>query len=113
MIMLGTLTFTAECAMAVAESFGRIAPVPDFMRVTGPYVRSSIAGGIATISIYEFDDAGADAAIDYLKQRYATFSQIAGVASTLEEWLGIDVVMQLLEESSSVTDALESASFRI
>lgn len=113
MIMMGTLTFTAECAMAVAENFGRIAPVPDFMKLIGPYVRSSIEGGISTISIYEFDDVRAGAAIDYLKARYATFSEIAGVTSTIEEWLGVDVVMQLLEESHSVTDALEAVSFRI
>ncbi len=113
MIMIGTLTFTAENAAAVAETFGRITPVPSFMKLLGPYIRSSIEGGIATISIYEFDDARADAAIDYLKQRYATFSAIPGVASNIEEWLGIDAVMQLLEQSNSVTDALESVSFRI
>jgi hypothetical protein len=113
MIMIGTLTFAAECAMAVAETFGRVTPVPDFMKPMGPYIRSNIEGGIATISIYEFDEARADAAIDYLKQRYATFSEIEGVTSNIEEWLGIDAVMQLLEESNSVTDALEAVSFRI
>lgn len=113
MIMIGTMTFSAECAMAVAQSFGRIAPVPDFMKLMGPYVRSSIAGGISTISIYEFDDEQADAAIDYLKQRYATFAEIPGVSSTIEEWLGIGMVLQLLDETQSVTAALDAVSFRI
>ncbi len=111
--MLGTLTFNADCAMSVAETFGRIAPAPDFMKLTGPYVRSSIAGGISTLSIYEFNDARADAAVDYLKARYANFAAIAGVNASIEEWLGIDAVLQLLEESNSVTDALEAVSFRI
>lgn len=113
MIMIGTMTFSAECAMAVAQNFGRIAPVPDFMKLMGPYVRSSIAGGISTISIYEFDDEQADAAIDYLKQRYATFAEIPGVSSTIEEWLGIGMVLQLLDETQSVTAALDAVSFRI
>lgn len=113
MIMIGTMTFTAECAAAVAENFGRIAPVPGFMKLIGPYIRSSIAGGISTISIYEFDDAEADAAIDYLKKRYATFSEIKGVTSNIEEWLGVGVVLQLLEETHSVTAALEAVSFRM
>jgi hypothetical protein len=65
--MLGTLTFPADSAAAVAGNFGRIAPVPDFMKLIGPYVRSSIEGGISTISIYECDDARADEAVDYLK----------------------------------------------
>jgi hypothetical protein len=83
------------------------------MKLMGPCVRSSIESGIATISIYEFDEARAEEAIDYLKQRYATFAAIAGVTSNLEEWLGIDAVMTLLDESGSVTDALEAVSFRI
>lgn len=111
--MIGTMTFSAECAMAVAENFGRIAPAPDFMKLMGPYVRSSIAGGISTISIYEFDGEKADAAIDYLKRRYATFAEIQGVSSTIEEWLGIDMVLQLLDETQSVTAALDAVSFRI
>ena len=113
MIMIGTMTFSAECAMAVAQNFGRIAPVPDFMKLMGPYVRSSIAVGISTNSIYEFDDEQADAAIDYLKQRYATFAEIPGVSSTIEEWLGIGMVLQLLDETQSVTAALDAVSFRI
>jgi hypothetical protein len=111
--MIGTLTFTAECAMSVAETFGRISPVPGFMKLMGPYIRSSIAGGISTISIYEFDDAMADAAIDYLKKRYATFAETKGVATNIEEWLGVDAVLQLLDETQSVTAALEAVSFRI
>lgn len=113
MIMLGTLTFPADSAAAVAGNFGRIAPVPDFMKLIGPYVRSSIEGGISTISIYEFDDDKADTAHDYLKQRYATFAAIQGVSSTIEEWLGIGMVLQLLDETQSVTAALEAVSFRI
>lgn len=74
--MLGTLTFPADSAAAVAGNFGRIAPVPDFMKLIGPYVRSSIEGGISTISIYECDDARADEAVDYLTRRYATFADI-------------------------------------
>ena len=33
MIMLGSLTFPADSAAAVAGNFGRIAPVPDFMKL--------------------------------------------------------------------------------
>jgi len=112
MIMIGTMTFPADCAMAVAENFGRIAPVPDFMKLTGPYVRSSIEGGISTISIYECDDTRADEAADYLKKRYATFAEIQGVTANIEEWLGVGVVLQLLDETQSVTAALDAVSFR-
>jgi hypothetical protein len=113
MIMIGTMTFAAECAMAAAEAYSKVPPVPGFMKLIGPYIRSSIEGGISTISIYEFDEPQADAAIDYLNQRYATFSKIEGVAAHIEEWLGIDMVMQLLDETHSVTAALEAVSFRI
>ncbi len=113
MIMFGKLLFSAEAAMNVASCYGAVAPLPLDMRVTGPYIRSSIDGGIATLSIYEFDDERADEAVDYLKARYHGFSEIEGVTSSVEEWLGVGVALQLLQETHSVTDALEAVSFRI
>lgn len=35
-----------------------------------------------------------------------------GVTANIEEWLGVDVVLQLLDETQSVTAALEAVSFR-
>ena len=113
MIMFGMMTFTADCAMLVAENYGTIAAVPEFMKITGPYIRSSIEGGISTISIFEFDDAMADDAVAYLQMRYASFAAIAGVKSTVEEWLGVGMALQVLQETHSVTSALEAVSFRI
>jgi hypothetical protein len=98
MIMIGTMTFSAECAMAVAQNFGRIAPVPDFMKLMGPY----------TISIYEFDDDRADEAMAYLNARYARFDAIEGVTTSVEEWLGVGLALKLLDETQSVTDVLDA-----
>ena len=113
MIMFGMMTFTAECAMTVAENYGTIAQVPEFMKISGPYIRSSIEGGISTISIFEFDDALADEAVAYLQGRYASFSAIDGVKASVEEWLGVGMALQVLQETHSVTSALEAVSFRI
>jgi len=113
MIMFGLMKFTADCAQAVAENYIRMPPPPDFIKIIGPYIRSSIEGGISTISIYEFDDARSDEAIEYLQKRYATFAAIDGASATTEEWLGVETVLQLLEETQSITAALEAVSFRI
>jgi hypothetical protein len=113
MIMFGKLLFSAECGLAVAECYGVISPVPDYMQVKGPYIRSSIEGGISTLSIYEFEDQRADEALVYLETRYAHFSEIEGANASVEEWLGVNVALQLLQETHSVTDALEAVSFRI
>jgi hypothetical protein len=113
MIMFGKMTFSAESAMIVAEAYGKLAPIPAFMKITGPYIRSGIEEGIATISIFEFDEAKADEAIDYLQKRYNSFAAIEGVHTELEEWLGVGAALQLLEETHSVTAALDAVSFRI
>lgn len=113
MIMFGKLLFSAECGLGVAACYGAIPAVPDYMAVKGPFIRSSIEGGISTLSIYEFDDQRADEALVYLKARYAQFAEIEGATSSVEEWLGVDVALQLLQETHSVTDALEAVSFRI
>jgi hypothetical protein len=113
MFMFGLMKIGADCAEAVAENYGRIPSLPDFIRIIGPYIRSSIEGGISTTSIYEFDDARSGEAIEYLQKRYATFAAIDGVSATTEEWLAVGSVLQLLEETHSVTAALEAVSFRI
>jgi len=113
MIMFGKILLTPESGLAVAETYGTIPPVPEFMSIKGPYVRSSIDGGISTLSIYEFDDERADEAVEYLQKRYATFDKIEGAKSYVEEWLGVGVALQLLQETHSVTSALEAVSFRI
>ena len=113
MIMFGMMTFSPDCAMNVAENYGKIPPIPGFMEITGPFIRSNIEEGISTTSIFEFDDAKADEAIDYLKKRYATFDGIEGVKATIEEWLGVGTALKVLEETHSVTEALEIISFRI
>jgi hypothetical protein len=113
MIMIGKIKFSPECGMAVAERYGTTPPVPDFMSIKGPYIRSSIGAGISTLSIYEFNDDKADEAIEYLQKRYASFGAIQGATSTVEEWLGVGVALQLLQETHSVTAALEAVSFRI
>ena len=113
MIMFGTMAFSADSAMEVAQCYGNTLPRPDFITITGPYIRSSIDDGIHTTRIFELDDARADEGIAYLKQRYANFSKIAHVSASLEEWLGVGAALQVLSETDSVTAALENISFRI
>ncbi|WP_210545928.1 hypothetical protein [Rhodoferax sp. PAMC 29310] len=113
MIMFGKLLFSAESGLAVADCYGSVLPVPDYMQVKGPYIRSSIEGGISTLSIYEFDDQWTEEGLAHLKARYARFSDIEGAIASVEEWLGVDVALHLLQETHSVTDALEAVSFRI
>ena len=43
----------------------------------------------------------------------ATFEAIEGVTTSVEEWLGVGVALKLLEETNSITDALDLVSFRI
>jgi hypothetical protein len=78
MIMFGKLLFSAECGLAVAECYGVISPVPDYMQVKGPYIRSSIEGGISTLSIYEFEDQRAAEALVYLKSVTPVFRRLKG-----------------------------------
>ncbi len=113
MIVFGSLTFSPDCAMSVAEAYAHVPPTPGFMKVVGPYIRSNIETGIMTKTIYEFDDAMLDDALDYLKNRYTKFGEIPGVTATYEEWLGVATALKVLEETHSITESLEIISFRI
>lgn len=113
MIVFGNLTFSSDSAMSVAETYAHVAPTPAFMKVIGPYIRSNIEAGIATKTIYEFDDAMLDEALEYLKQRYTKFGEIPGVTATYEEWLGVATALKVLEETHSITESLEIISFSI
>ena len=112
MIVFAHMKFSPDSAVAVAETFGRIAPVPEFMKIIGPFIRSNIEEGILTVSIYECDDDHVEEAMAYLKARYASFEAIEGVTTSVEEWLGVGVALKLLEETNSVTDALDLVNFR-
>jgi hypothetical protein len=112
MIMFGSMGFPLESAKIVAECYARLPAHPDFLAVSGPFIRAAIEDGIETTTIFEFSDERQDEAIDYLQRRYAVFSAIPTVRASIEEWLGVGAALQVLDEAGSVADVLDILAVR-
>ncbi len=95
MYMLAISCFPQESATELGKRFMEVAPVPDFMATTGPFVTSSLEGTKA-IAIYEFNPSKYAEAIEYLNNRYAANHGIPGYRYSLEHWLDAMDALKLI-----------------
>lgn len=111
MIVIGTITFSEDLANDVAETYGTLPPIPDFVTVKGTYVYKTEGEDIRAFAIFEFDESRIDDATDYFKARYAAFSKVAGLQSKVEEWLDVEDALKVVEEGEFSVSTLSTGSF--
>ena len=93
MYLIGFVTYPQESGPEVVKRFKEVGPVPDFIAITGPLVRSSLDGA-KTITIYEFDSSKYAEAAEYIYKRYAGFRGIPGYRYTVEEWRDVKAAIK-------------------
>jgi hypothetical protein len=80
MVIVMNISFPAESAKKVGENFVNAAPLPDYLTRKGPYISSTNAEGVNSLSIFELDPdklaEGMTAVGDYA----ATFFGVPGFA---------------------------------
>ncbi|UCF90520.1 MAG: hypothetical protein JSW39_19795 [Desulfobacterales bacterium] len=85
MYLIGFVTYPQESGPEVAKRFKELGPVPDFITIRGPLVRSSL-DGTKSITIYRFDPTRYAEAAEYIYKRAATYVGIPGYRYSVEEW---------------------------
>lgn len=55
MVIVLNVTFPAESAKKVGESFVNASPLPDFLIRKGPYISSTNEDGVSSLSIFELE----------------------------------------------------------
>lgn len=111
MIIIGTITFSEECANETAKCYMNLPPVPDFIKITGTYVYNKPGEDLRAFAIFEFDEARADEANDYFKARHKVFSQVKCLKAKAEEWLNVQDALEMIEGGEYNLNALSTGNF--
>lgn len=83
MVIVGTITFKQETANDIGKRFIELAPVPDYMKLIGPFVKAKMDGTYG-MEIFEVDQAKLGMGIEYVSNRYISYYGIKGFNYTAE-----------------------------
>ena len=72
MVIISNISFPPENAADVGKRFLEIAPVPDFMKLKGPYVKGR-PDGIQAFELYELDNSKLAEGLDYVTNRCVAY----------------------------------------
>lgn len=111
MIVIGTISFDESLANDVAQCYGNLPPVPDFITIKGTYVYTNEGEDIRAFAIFSFDESRIDDASEYLKIRYKAFSSVKGLTSKVEEWLDVQDALKVVESGDFNISALSTNKF--
>lgn len=73
MVIVGIMSFPQESANAVGKRFLELPPVPDFLTLKGPYLKSKGKDGIQAFEIYEVDKSQIVEGIESVTDRYVKY----------------------------------------
>ncbi len=95
MIIVGTIKFTPETATDIGKRFMELAPVPDHMKLIGPFIRSK-ADGIHGMEIFEVEESKLSLAVDYVSNRYITYYGIPGFKAYTEIYYSAQEALKMV-----------------
>ena len=78
MVIIGKISFPPESAKEIGKRFSKLPPLPDYMTMKGPYVRSMMERGIQGMEIFELNNNKLAKGLEYVTNRYATYFGIPG-----------------------------------
>jgi len=95
MVIVTTISFKKN----VSETQGRtegLPPVPDYITMTGPYIKSvKFGGGIQTVHLFEFDESRLAEAHDFIDERLRIYKEISELTYSVELWLDLKDVLNM------------------
>ncbi len=91
MVIVTHITCPTESIKEVGKRMQKIGPLPDYLRVRGPYIYSVAGEGIHSIDIFELDRDKMAEAIEFLNNRHVSFFGVPGYT------FGIHVCLEAAE----------------
>ena len=83
MVIVGTIRFKPETANEIGTRFLELAPVPDYLKLIGPFIKAKVDGTYG-MEIYELDESKLAVGLDFVSNRYIAFYGIADFSFTVE-----------------------------
>ena len=95
MIIVGNITFTPETATDIGKRFLELAPVPNHMKLIGPFLKSK-PDGIHGLEILEVEESKLSLAVDYVSNRYISYYGIPGFNSSSEVYYSAQEALKMV-----------------
>ncbi len=87
MILISTISHPPESANEMMNRSKRLPRLPEYIKTVGPYTNSSVAEGIKTLTIYEFENSKFGEASKLINRLLQSFIGVPGFAFSLEVWV--------------------------
>ena len=113
MIKIAYLSFDADVADSLAETYAGISQPPMYIDVKGVYLNTDADQSMKVMAIYEFADDKEEAASEFLEQRYAEFYNVAGAEYRFESWVDTQSLLTMVADGMSATDVLHTVAISI
>lgn len=95
MVIMGSIRFSPETANDIGRRFLELSPVPDYMKLIGPFVKAKI-DGTHGLEIFEVDDSRLALAMDYVSNRYIAYYGIPGFRYTIDIFFSAQEALKLV-----------------
>ncbi len=88
MIIIMQISYPPQSSEELGKRFLSAPALPDFIKISGPYISSVIHEGIKSITIYEFDESKYGEALNFIvSERVAKYLTVPGLSYSLNHWL--------------------------
>lgn len=87
MVIIGMMSYPTESAKEMYNRYKTLPPIPEYMKMKGPYWNSEVGVGYNVITIYEFEKSKMKEGNDVILGRYARFMGIRGFTFSVQLWL--------------------------
>jgi hypothetical protein len=96
MIVIAQAMWPPENSEQMGKAFLEVSPLPDYIKMTGPFVTHYVEKGIKAITIYEFDAANIEDANKAIGKRYISYSRVPGFTYEFRVWGDTEAALELL-----------------
>jgi len=96
MVIFSNVSYPPEGAKEIAERFMKAPQIPEYMTRKGPYITSSIEGGISTFSIYELDNSRLAEGMEFLGNYMVGFFGVPGFAYEIKPFFEIEEALKMI-----------------
>jgi len=80
----------------IGKALLELPPLPDYIKMSGPYVRSEIDKGIRAITLYEYDAANIEDAGKFIGKRYIIYSHVQGFTYEINRWGELQDALEMI-----------------
>ena len=84
MVTISIVSYPPESANEITKRFLELSPMPDFIKVVGPYTITELEGGIQAITIYKYDKGKAGEANEAIANGHMAFYGVPGYRYSLK-----------------------------